>query len=65
MAAEAKRPDAADRARKYRRLVAVAGTVVILDQISKAVILSRLALYTVVPVIPGLFNIIHIQNLKE
>lgn len=70
--AETKPSDAADRhgvpaaaggrARKYRRLIVVAGTVVILDQISKAVILSRLALYSVIPVIPGFFNIIHIQN---
>lgn len=56
------RPKPADRPRQYLRLTLIAGTVVVLDQITKAVILTRLALYTVIPVVPGFFNIIHIQN---
>ncbi|MFP4348370.1 MAG: signal peptidase II [Thermodesulfobacteriota bacterium] len=47
---------------KYLMLVLIAGTVVILDQITKAVILNQLPLYRSIPVIPGLFNITHIHN---
>ncbi len=47
---------------KYLMLVLIAGSVVILDQITKAVILNQLPLYRSIPVIPGLFNITHIHN---
>ena len=47
---------------KYRRLAWIAGSVVIADQITKGIILDRVALYHSIPVVPGFFNITHIQN---
>ncbi len=47
---------------KYRRLGWIAGSVVIADQVTKGIILDRLALYQTIPVVPGFFNITHIQN---
>ena len=47
---------------KYIRLVSIAGLIVIIDQITKAVILNSLPLYHSVSVIPGFFNITHIHN---
>ena len=47
---------------KYKRLAVVAGSVVIFDQVTKAVILLTLPLYRSIPVIPGFFNITHIHN---
>ena len=55
--------EAAESARaKYGRLAGVAGGVVVADQITKGIILDRLDLYHAIPVIPGFFNIIHVQN---
>lgn len=48
--------------KKYMMLLLIAGAVVLLDQLTKAVILSELPLYRTIPVIPGLFNITHIHN---
>ena len=47
---------------KYSLLTGVAGLIVIADQITKALILKSMPLYQSVQVIPGLFNITHIQN---
>ena len=47
---------------KYVRLASVAGFIIIADQITKALILKSMPLYHSVPVIPGFFNITHIQN---
>jgi len=47
---------------KYIRLTAISGLVVVFDQVAKAIILNRLSLYSSVSVIPGLFNLTHIQN---
>ena len=47
---------------KYQKLVVVAGTVIVFDQIAKAAILNTLPLYRSVTVIPGFFNIVHIHN---
>ena len=47
---------------KYRRLGGIAGSVVVADQVTKAIILDRLALYQHIPVVPGFFSITHIQN---
>ncbi|MDX2439098.1 MAG: signal peptidase II [Desulfobacterales bacterium] len=47
---------------KYMRLAGVAGLIVIVDQITKALILKSMPLYHSVPVIPGFLNITHIQN---
>jgi signal peptidase II len=47
---------------KYTKLAVISGLVVILDQITKILILKNLPLYHSVTVIPGLFNITHIHN---
>lgn len=47
---------------KYRRLAWIAGSVVTGDQITKWIILDRLDLYHAISVIPGFFNITHVQN---
>lgn len=47
---------------KYIRLTAISGLVVVFDQVSKSIIVNMLSLYSSVPVIPGLFNLTHIQN---
>jgi len=47
---------------KYSKLSIVAGCVIVLDQITKAAILQTLPLNHSISIIPGLFNLIHIQN---
>jgi len=47
---------------KYGRLALIAGLIVLLDQISKAIVVSRLALYASVKVIPGFFDITFVLN---
>jgi len=47
---------------KYIKLSTITGMVVILDQISKAVILHTMPLYHSIKVIPGFFSLTHIQN---
>ena len=47
---------------KYSLLASVAGLIVIADQITKALILKSMPLYHSVSVIPGFFNITHVQN---
>jgi signal peptidase II len=47
---------------KYRRLGLIAGSVVVVDQVTKWIILNQLDLYHAIPVIPGFFNITHVQN---
>jgi signal peptidase II len=49
-------------AAKYRKLLWISLSVVVLDQITKAVVLSTMRLYESIPVIPGLFNLTHIHN---
>ena len=48
--------------RKYWRLIVVVGLVVAADQITKMMILDSVPLYSRIVVIPGFFNITHIQN---
>ena len=47
---------------KYRRLGWIAGSIIIGDQITKWIILDRLDLYHAITVVPGFFNITHVQN---
>ena len=47
---------------KYKRLAVITGLVVIPDQITKAAILNKLPLYHSIALIPGFFNLTHIQN---
>jgi signal peptidase II len=48
--------------RKLITLAAVSGTVLILDLVTKALVLARLPLGRSVPVIPGFFDITHVHN---
>ena len=47
---------------KYGRLIFIAALVMISDQITKAVIVKFLALYHKITIIPGFFDLTHIQN---
>jgi signal peptidase II len=47
---------------KYWRFGIIAGTVALLDQLSKLIVLETIPLYTRIEVIPGFFNLIHIRN---
>ncbi len=47
---------------KYTKLLVISGLVVILDQLTKLLILKNLPLFHSVTVIPGFFNITHILN---
>ena len=47
---------------KYLRLVLIAGAIILLDQITKAVILNVMPLFESISVIPGFFSITHIHN---
>jgi signal peptidase II len=47
---------------KIIKLLIVSGILVVLDQISKMIILRSMPLYETIPVIPGFFNITHIHN---
>ena len=48
--------------RKLAMLAAVSGSVLMLDLITKALVLARLPLGKSVPVIPGFFDITHVHN---
>ena len=39
-----------------------AGIVLLLDQAAKAIVVARFSAYTVVPVIPGLFRLVRVEN---
>jgi len=47
---------------KYGRLLLIAGTIIIADQITKAVVLAKMALYQSITIIPGFFSLTHIHN---
>ncbi len=47
---------------KYVRLLLIAGSVVILDQVTKAIIIRNIELFHSIPVIEGFFNLNHIRN---
>ncbi len=47
---------------KYSRLLLIAGTIVMADQITKAVVLAKMALYQSIIIIPGFFSLTHIHN---
>ena len=44
------------------KLALIAGCVILLDQISKLIIIKKLPLFEEIVVIPGLFNIVHYLN---
>ncbi|MFH0997798.1 MAG: signal peptidase II [Pseudomonadota bacterium] len=47
---------------KLVKLLMLSGTVIVLDQISKVIVLRSMPLYETIPVIPGFFNMTHIHN---
>jgi len=47
---------------KYTKLAFIALTIIVLDLITKTLILKNVPLYKTISVIPGFFNITHIQN---
>ena len=47
---------------KYIKLLIIAGIIIILDQITKLVVLDNLDLYSSITIIPGFFNLTHILN---
>ena len=43
-------------------LFAVAGIIILLDQVSKLLVLHFLPLFSAVEIIPGFFNLVHVRN---
>ncbi len=47
---------------KYLRLVLIVGLIVVIDQITKLMVLYSLPLFHSIQIIPGFFNLTHIHN---
>lgn len=47
---------------KYVKLAIIAGSILVLDQATKAVVFSKIPLYQIIPVVPGFFDLTHIHN---
>jgi signal peptidase II len=47
---------------KYSWVSSILTIVVVLDQITKYLVESRIRLYEVIPVVPGFFNLTHVRN---
>jgi signal peptidase II len=47
---------------KYLQAGSIAGTVLVLDQVTKYIVERRISLHDVVAVIPGFFNLTHVRN---
>ena len=47
---------------KYIRLTVVAGIIILLDQVTKLIVLDKMPLFQSIPVISGFFNLTHIHN---
>ena len=47
---------------QYMKLIGISGSVVFIDQVVKWIIIGTIPLYQSIPVIPGFFNLTHIQN---
>jgi signal peptidase II len=43
-------------------LLAVGGTIILLDQVTKLLVLHFLPLYSAMEIIPGFFNLVHVRN---
>lgn len=48
--------------KKYFRFGAMAGAIVLLDQVTKALVLLNMQLHQTIAVIPGFFNLTHVRN---
>jgi len=47
---------------KYFQVGAIAGTVLVLDQLTKYVIQAHVRLHSIITVVPGFFNVTHVRN---
>jgi len=47
---------------KYVKLACISGIVVIADQLTKWAVIKLITLYDVIVLIPGFFNLVHVQN---
>lgn len=47
---------------KYLKLIFIAGIVILLDQVTKIIVLKYMPLYHSIPIIPGFFSLTHIHN---
>jgi signal peptidase II len=47
---------------KYLKLIGIAGVIVIIDQVTKAIVLDTIPIHHSIPVIPHFFNMTHILN---
>jgi signal peptidase II len=47
---------------KYKLLAIVSPAIILLDQLTKWLILAYLPLYNSIPVVPGFFDIVHVHN---
>ncbi len=47
---------------RYTLLLAITIVLVVADQLTKALVLAHLPLYSVQPLIPGFLNLVHVQN---
>ncbi|HEX7124772.1 MAG TPA: signal peptidase II [Thermodesulfobacteriota bacterium] len=48
--------------RRYRLALSVAAAVVVLDLVTKAIVEARIPLHHAVPVVDGLFSLVHVRN---
>jgi len=47
---------------KYLRFALIGGLVILLDQVSKALVLQYMPLHDAIEIIPGFFNLSHVRN---
>lgn len=50
------------RTGKYISFAVIAGVVILLDQITKLLVLDRMTLHQTIQIIPGFFNLTHVHN---
>ncbi|MCP4745385.1 MAG: signal peptidase II [Desulfobacteraceae bacterium] len=51
-----------DSKRKYFWMAVIVGVIVVLDQVTKYLVLEKIPLHRSIPVIPGFFSLTHIHN---
>lgn len=51
-----------DIACKYLSLIAISGVAVIVDQLTKGMVLQKMSLHESISLIPGLLNLVHVHN---
>lgn len=62
MNGDADRRNVREMGNRFFKLALIAGCICMIDQLIKTIIVNSLPLYQTVSVIPGLFNLTHIQN---